>query len=58
MGTPSIVALQRGVVIGADTRSDTIHLVALDETGRLLADAEFPTIPGGYVRAVSWARAI
>jgi transposase len=49
------VALQRGVVIGADTHLDTIHLAALDETGRPLADAEFPTTPGGYARAVRWA---
>lgn len=55
-GTPFIVALQRGVVIGADTHLDTIHLAALDETGRPLADAEFPTTPGGYARAVRWAR--
>ncbi|MFN8087593.1 MAG: IS110 family transposase [Mycobacterium sp.] len=50
------MALQRGVVIGADTHLDTIHLAALDGTGRPLADAEFPTTPGGYTRAVRWAR--
>lgn len=49
------MAPQRGVVIGADTHLDTIHLAALDETGRPLADAEFPTTPGGYARAVRWA---
>lgn len=55
-GTPFIVALQRGVVIGADTHLDTIHLAALDMTGRPLADGEFPTTPSGYTRAVKWAR--
>ncbi len=52
------MALQRGVVIGADTHLDTIHLAALDEHGRPLADAEFPTTPRGYIQAVKWARGL
>lgn len=50
------MALQRGVVIGADTHLDTIHLAALDDAGRPLGDAEFPTTPRGYAHAVTWAR--
>jgi len=50
------VALQHGVVIGADTQLDTIHLAALDSVGKPLDDAEFRACPGGYADAVAWAR--
>ncbi|HSS25811.1 MAG TPA: IS110 family transposase [Mycobacterium sp.] len=46
----------RVVVIGADTHLDTIHLAALDGTGKPLGDAEFPTRPVGYYVAVKWAQ--
>lgn len=46
----------RVVVIGADTHLDTIHLAALDATGKPLGDAEFPTRPVGYYVAVKWAQ--
>jgi transposase len=50
------VTASRVVVIGADTHLDTIHLAALDGTGKPLGDAEFPTRPVGYYVAVTWAQ--
>jgi transposase len=52
----TIVAASRRVVIGADTHLDTIHLAVLTDTGKPLADAEFPTSPAGYAAAVKWAQ--
>jgi transposase len=49
------VTPQTGVVIGADTHLDTIHLAALDSVGKPLADAEFRACPRGYAAAVAWA---
>ncbi|OBH04987.1 IS110 family transposase [Mycobacterium sp. E1747] len=46
----------RLVVIGADTHLDTLHLAALDSTGKPLGDAQFPTRPVGYYVAVKWAQ--
>lgn len=46
----------RGVVIGADTHLDTIHLAALDNTGKPLGDSEFKACPRGYTAAIAWAR--
>jgi transposase len=50
------VTASRVVVIGADTHLDTIHLAALSDTGKPLADAEFPTRPAGYYVAIKWAQ--
>ena len=44
------------VVIGADTHLDTLHLAALTETGKPLADAEFGTRPTDYFVAIKWAQ--
>jgi transposase len=55
-GDITIVTASRAVVIGADTHLDTIHVAALSETGKALADAEFPTRPAGYYVAVKWAQ--
>jgi transposase len=44
------------VVIGADTHLDTIHLAVITNTGKPLADAEFPACPAGYDAALTWAR--
>ena len=52
----TIVTPQIGVVIGADTHLDTIHLAALDSVGKPLGDAEFRACPRGYSAAVAWAR--
>ena len=48
----------RRVVIGADTHLDTNHLAVLTDTGKPLADAEFPTSPAGYDDAVRWAQSL
>jgi transposase len=52
----TIVAASGRVVIGADTHRDTNHLAVITDTGKPLADAEFPTSPAGYDDAVRWAR--
>ena len=52
----TIVAASVRVVIGADTHLDTIHLAAITDTGKPLADGEFPTSPAGYDDALQWAR--
>jgi transposase len=55
-GTPTIVTASRRVVIGADTHLDTNHLAVLTDTGKPLADDEFPTSPAGYAAAMRWAQ--
>jgi transposase len=44
------------VVIGVDTHLNTVHLAVITDTGKPLADAEFPTCPAGYDAALTWAR--
>lgn len=39
---------------GADTHADTIHVAAIDNFGRELADREFPTTPAGYREALQF----
>lgn len=41
-----------GVIGGVDTHADTIHVAAIDDCGRDLGDAEFPTSPAGYRSAL------
>jgi transposase len=43
-----------GVVGGADTHADTIHVAAIDILGRALGDQEFPTTPSGYRDALEF----
>jgi transposase len=50
------VTAPRRVVIGADTHLDTNHLAVITDTGKSLADTEFPTSPAGYDAAVTWAQ--
>jgi transposase len=52
----TIVTASPGVVIGADTHLDTIHLAVITDTGKPLADSEFPTTPTGYDELLQWAR--
>jgi transposase len=52
----TIVTSPRRIVIGVDTHLDTIHVAAITETGKPLADAEFPTRPTGYYVALKWAQ--
>jgi transposase len=50
------VAGSQRVVIGADTHLDTIHLAVITDSGKPMADKEFPTGPAGYDDVVRWAR--
>jgi transposase len=50
------VAASSRVVIGADTHLDSNHLAIITDTGKPLADGEFPTTPAGYDDAVRWAQ--
>ena len=52
------MSASRRVVIGADTHLDTNHLAVLTDTGKPLADAEFPTSPAGYDDSVRWAQSL
>jgi transposase len=44
----------RVVVAGVDTHQRTHHAAVLDETGRRLADREFPATVAGYQTLVDW----
>lgn len=39
---------------GVDTHKDTVHVAAVDQLGRHLADAEFATTSAGYGAALGW----
>jgi len=43
------------VTIGVDTHSDVHVAAALDQTGRLLGIASFPTSTRGYTQLATWA---
>ncbi len=43
-----------GVIGGADTHADTIHIAAIDLVGREQGDHEFPTTPLGYRHALEF----
>lgn len=43
-----------GVIGGADTHADTIHVAAIDHVGRELGDREFATTPAGYQQALEF----
>lgn len=45
---------QPRVIGGVDTHADTIHVAAIDATGRPLGDREFPTDPAGYAAALDF----
>ena len=51
----SMTSTGRVVTVGVDTHSDVHHAAVIDEVGRPLADAGFPTTPAGYRRLLSWA---
>jgi transposase len=54
MTKPSV---SRHVVIGVDTHKLTHHAAVLDaDTGKLLAEREFPATPTGYRQLLTWAR--
>ena len=51
-----MAAKKRSVTGGVDTHKHTHHAAALDATGRLLGDAQFPTTTDGYVALLAWLR--
>jgi transposase len=51
----SMTSTRRVVTVGVDTHSDTHHAAVIDEVGRPLADAGFPTTPAGYRQLLAWA---
>jgi transposase len=46
------------VVVGVDTHGDVHVACAIDELGRHLATAHFPTTPKGYRTLLGWARGL
>jgi transposase len=51
----SMTSTRRVVTVGVDTHSDVHHAAVVDEVGRPLADAGFPTTPAGYRQLLAWA---
>jgi transposase len=51
----SMTTTRRVVTVGVDTHSDVHHAAVIDEVGRPLADAGFPTTPEGYRQLLAWA---
>src|SRR3712207_5188489 len=51
----SMTSPRRVVTVGVDTHSDVHHAAVIDEVGRPLADAGFPTTPAGYRQLLAWA---
>ena len=51
----SMTSSRRVVTVGVDTHSDVHHAAVIDEVGRPLADAGFPTTPDGYHQLLAWA---
>lgn len=47
---------KRLIIGGVDTHCATHHAAVIDRNGRLLADAEFPATPAGYVSMLTWMR--
>src|SRR4051812_10472095 len=51
-----MAASRRSVTGGVDTHADTHHAAAIDGTGRLLGDEQFPATAAGYVALLRWLR--
>jgi transposase len=51
----SMTSTRAVVTVGVDTHSDVHHAAVIDEVGRPLADAGFPTTPAGYRQLLAWA---
>jgi transposase len=51
----SMTSTRRVVTVGVDTHSDVHHAAVIDQVGRPLADAGFPTTPAGYRQLLAWA---
>ena len=52
----SMAAKKRHVMGGVDTHGKTHHAAAIDQTGRLLGDREFPATASGYRELLAWLR--
>jgi transposase len=44
----------RRVIAGVDAHTDEHHAAVLDESGRLLGTAAFPTTREGYEQLIAW----
>ena len=53
---PTTRAGSRPVTGGVDTHGKTHHAAVLDQTGRLLGDAQFPAGAAGYQALLAWLR--
>jgi transposase len=51
----SMTSTRAVVTVGVDTHSDVHHAAVIDEVGRPLADAGFPTTAAGYRHLLAWA---
>ena len=52
----SMAAKKRPVTGGVDTHGKTHHAAAVDQTGRVLGDQEFPATAAGYRALLAWLR--
>jgi len=52
----SMAATKRPVTGGIDTHGKTHHAAVVDQTGRVLADQQFPATPAGYRQLLAWLR--
>ena len=54
--TPSMATKKRPVTGGVDTHGNTHHAAAVDQTGRVLGDQQFPATAAGYRALLAWLR--
>jgi len=53
-----MAAKKRPVTGGVDTHGRTHHAAAVDQTGRVLADQQFPATAAGYQALLAWLRSL
>lgn len=56
--TSSMAARKRPVTGGVDTHGKTHHAAVVDQTGRVLADRQFPATAAGYQALLAWLRTL
>jgi transposase len=56
--TSSMAAKKRPVTGGVDTHGKTHHAAAVDQTGRVLGDQQFPATAAGYRALLAWLRCL
>jgi transposase len=54
----SMAARKRPVTGGVDTHGKTHHAAAVDQTGRVLGDQQFPATAAGYQALLAWLRTL